>query len=384
VIEVSFVIPCLNEELTIKNVIRRCHEVGSLLESYEIIVADNMSNDNSALIAKKENAKVLKVSKKGYGSALIKGIEFAEGEFIVMGDADDTYDFMDAIKMIKILKETHCDLVIGNRFEGGIAKGSMPFLHRYLGNPILSAIGRILYLIQINDFHCGIRAFKRQSILDLELNSFGMEFASEMIIRSSLANYKIRQTPVSLRNSFSGRVPHIKTWRDGWRHLKFLLNFSPKYSYFPVSVFFILLALILITLYIKSFYPFEGANTLLFSVVFYNFSLWSFSEYLTCRLLISKKIKYKTNFLSEYLFSLISQYEYLDKAYQLMAVLIFAFIGQSIFMFQRFTANSNFLASKLGNFCAFNLMILSTTIIFLYLTSSKLGTIYWLNKNNKN
>ena len=170
----------------------------------------------------------------------------------------------------------------------------MPFLHRYLGNPILSAIGEYYILFKLMT-STAVLEHKRQSILDLQLNSFGMEFASEMIIRSSLANYKIRQTPVSLRNSFSGRVPHIKTWRDGWRHLKFLLNFSPKYSYFPVSFFYSISFNINYTLH-KIFPSFEGANTLLFSIVFYNFSLWSFSEYLTCRLLISKKIKYKTNF----------------------------------------------------------------------------------------
>ncbi len=382
-IEVSFVIPCLNESKTIKRVIDTCKKAGLFFDSYEIIIADNMSTDNSKEIALREKAQVISVNQKGYGSALIKGIEFSNGKYIVMGDADDTYDFMDSIKMIKILKENNCDLVIGNRFEGGIEKGSMPFLHRYLGNPILSKLGRILYLININDFHCGIRAFKRKSILDLQLNSYGMEFASEMIIRSSLANYRIRQTPVTLRNTISERIPHIKTWRDGWRHLKFLLNFSPKYSYFPISLFFISLTFALLILYLRSYYPFAGSNTLLFSVVFYNFSLWSFSEYLTCRLLISKKIKYKTNFLSEYLFNLISQYEYIDKAYQIMAILIFAFIGQSVFMFDRFISDTEFLASKLGNFCSFNLMILSTTIIFLYLTSSKLGTIYWLNKKNK-
>ena len=383
-VEVSFVIPCLNESRTIKNVINTCHKAGSYFDSYEIIIADNNSTDNSKEIALSQNAKVIDVKQKGYGSALKKGIESSKGKYIVMGDGDNTYDFMDSINMIKILRNNKTDLVIGDRFSGRIQKGAMPKLHRYLGNPFLTMIGKILYLVDINDFHCGIRAFKRQSIIDLRLKTIGMEYASEMIIRSSLAGYSIAQVPVTLKKNIPMRIPHIKTWRDGWRHLKFLFNFSPKYSYFPMSIIFILISFLLSFFYLNDYDPFAGSNTLLFSAVFYNFSLWTFSEYITCRLLISKEIKYKTNSLSEYLFKRISRYEYIDKAYQIIFILIIIFIFQSIYIFNKLNIEMNFLKSKIGNLCSFNLILITSTVIFLYLTSSKLGTIYWLKNKDKN
>tara|TARA_S200000501_G_scaffold351871_1_gene370186 strand:+ start:2913 stop:4091 length:1179 start_codon:yes stop_codon:yes gene_type:complete len=379
-VDVSFVIPCLNEARTLKMVIERCHEAGGYIGSYEIVVADNMSKDNSVEIAINEKAKVIKVIEKGYGSALNAGIKKAKGTYVVIGDADNTYDFMDSIKMIKILKQFNCDLVIGNRFKGHIENGAMPFLHRYLGNPVLSALGRILYLVNINDFHCGIRAFNRKSIINLELKTTGMEFASEMIIRCSLANYKIKEIGVTLKRGMEGRIPHIKTWRDGWRHLKFLLTFSPKYSYFPISIIFITLAFFLFILYLRNYDPFAGTNTLMFIILLYNLSLWSFSEYLTFRLLISKNITYKTNTLSELLFNCISKYKYIDKAYQIIFGLIIASFAQFIFIIYMANNHVNFLQTKFGNLCSFNLVISSTTILFLYLTSSKLGTIYWLYK----
>jgi glycosyltransferase involved in cell wall biosynthesis len=237
----SIIIPCLNESETIGLVINKCFESLERLNlrergGGEVIVADNLSTDDSRSIALALGAQVVDVPKKGYGAALIAGISAARGTNIVMGDADDSYELDNLESFIEKLDEGF-DLVIGNRFKGGIEKGAMPWLHRYVGNPILSFIGRVLFKIEIYDFHCGLRAFNRISILKLNLNTQGMEFASEMIVKAALNNLKITEVPTVLRKDGRTRRSHLRTWSDGWRHLIFLLAASPRWLFLYPAVF---------------------------------------------------------------------------------------------------------------------------------------------------
>jgi glycosyltransferase involved in cell wall biosynthesis len=228
---VSCVIPCLNEAESLPTVIREI--LGSQLAkewSCEIVVADNGSTDGSQQLALKNGARVISVLSKGYGSALMGGIHAAEGKWIIMGDADGSYSFSEAEKMIRLLEQGY-DLVMGNRFKGGISPGAMPFLHKYLGNPVLSFLGRRLFKTNVRDFHCGLRAFSKSRILSIGLNSTGMEFASEMLVKASKSKLKITEVPVTLKPDLRSRPPHLRTWRDGWRHLRFLLAYSPKWVF---------------------------------------------------------------------------------------------------------------------------------------------------------
>ena len=229
--DLSIVIPCLNEAETLRTVILKAK--GSIQKSGlmgEVIVADNGSTDGSQEIAVNCGARVVNVPIKGYGSALTQGIKEARGKFIIMGDADDSYDFESLELFISKLQEGY-DLVIGNRFLGGIEKGAMPWLHRYLGNPVLSWLGRLFFKIPIGDFHCGLRAFKKDAIISLSLKSTGMEFASEMIVKASLSRMKLAEVATTLRPDGRSRAPHLRTWRDGWRHLVFLLAASPRWLF---------------------------------------------------------------------------------------------------------------------------------------------------------
>ncbi len=192
----------------------------------EIVIADNGSTDGSQDIAESLGARVVPVPRRGYGAALIAGIEAARGRFVIMGDSDDSYDFSRLDGFVETLRGG-ADLVMGNRFRGGIAKGAMPPLHRYLGNPVLSGIGRALYRTPVGDFHCGLRGFSRASILRLGLSSPGMEFASEMVIKASLAGLRIAEVPTTLSPDGRSRPPHLRSFPDGWRHLKLLLTFAP-------------------------------------------------------------------------------------------------------------------------------------------------------------
>lgn len=230
-IELTILMPCLNEAKTI----RTC--VGKALAflshqgvSGEVVVADNGSADGSQTLAMNAGARVVTVPERGYGAALKAGIGAAQGEFIIMGDADDSYDFSALESMLEQLR-AGSDLVMGNRFEGGIAPQAMPFLHRYLGNPMLSFIGRLFYRNDIGDFHCGVRGFRADAIRSLRLGSDGMEFASEMVVKSALHRLRISEVPVKLHRDGRGRPPHLRTWRDGWRHLKFLLLHSPRWLF---------------------------------------------------------------------------------------------------------------------------------------------------------
>jgi len=230
-LELSIVMPCLNEAETLEICIRKAL---AFLETSqiagEVIVADNGSTDGSREIALRAGARLVKVAKRGYGAALMAGIEAARGPFVAMGDSDDSYDFGGLLPFVDALRNG-ADLVMGNRFKGGIAPGAMPPLHRYLGNPVLSAAGRILTGTRIGDYHCGLRAFRREAILGLNLKTPGMEFASEMIVLAGYRQLRIVEVPTTLAPDGRSRPPHLRSWRDGWRHLRFLLTFAPDWMF---------------------------------------------------------------------------------------------------------------------------------------------------------
>jgi glycosyltransferase involved in cell wall biosynthesis len=239
-IEVSIIMPCLNEAETLETCIRKAQWF--LAENDlagEVIIADNGSDDGSQEIARKLNAIVVNVPTKGYGSALKGGIAAARGRYIIMGDADDSYDFSNLNPFIAKLRNGY-DLVMGNRFRGGIESGAMPFLHRYLGNPVLTGIGKLLFGSPCNDFHCGLRGFRKDAIANLELQTTGMEFASEMVVKATLHKMQITEVPTTLAPAGRTRPPHLNTWRDGWRHLRFLLMYSPRWLFFYPGIFLIL------------------------------------------------------------------------------------------------------------------------------------------------
>jgi glycosyltransferase involved in cell wall biosynthesis len=236
-VEVSVVMPCLDEAESIGKCIR-CAKAG-LDEAGtrgEIVIADNGSTDGSQGIAHGLGARVVDVPTKGYGAALMGGFQAAQGRFIVMGDADASYDFSSLVPFVERLRAGD-DLVMGNRFKGGIEPGAMPPLNRYLGNPALSFIGRLFFRSPIGDFHCGLRGFRREILPSLDLHSSGMEFASEMVVKSTLNGLKVSEVPTTLSTALRSRKPHLRPWRDGWRHLRFLLLFSPRWLFlYPGAV----------------------------------------------------------------------------------------------------------------------------------------------------
>jgi glycosyltransferase involved in cell wall biosynthesis len=234
---VTILMPCLNEAETLVFCVRQA--VAALRDnniSGEVVVADNGSTDGSQQIATDEGARVVHVPIQGYGAALLAGIEAARGQYVLMADADASYDFGQLPRFLTRLK-AGSDLVMGNRFSGEIKPGAMPSLHKYLGNPVLSFIGRLFFGIPVRDFHCGIRAFRRDAILDLNLRTTGMEFASEMVVKSSLAGLRLAEVPATLAPDGRSRPPHLRTWRDGWRHLRFLLLYSPRWLFFYPGLF---------------------------------------------------------------------------------------------------------------------------------------------------
>lgn len=242
--ELTIVIPCLNEAETIGTCLEKANR---FFRAYdvpgEIIVADNGSSDGSQEIARAAGARVIDVPERGYGAALRAGIAAAESPFVAMGDGDDSYDFMGLMPFVEKLRQGH-DLVMGNRFLGGIGRGAMPRLHRWIGNPALSTAGRVFYGAPIGDFHCGMRAFRREAILDLGLSSPGMEFASEMVVKAHLEGLNMTEVPTTLSPDGRSRAPHLRSFRDGWRHLKFLLLFSPRWLYFYPGMALTVLGLI--------------------------------------------------------------------------------------------------------------------------------------------
>lgn len=245
-VELTILMPCLNEAETLAACIEKA--MGFLARSGiagEVLIADNGSSDGSQDIAMRLGARVIHVPEKGYGAALIAGIAAARGRYVIMGDSDDSYDFSALEPFITKLRQGF-DLVMGNRFKGGIAPGAMPPLHRYLGNPVLSTIGRIFFTSPIRDFHCGLRGFSRDAMAALELRAPGMEFASEMVVKATMRGLRIAEVPTTLSPDGRSRPPHLRSWRDGWRHLRFLLIFCPRWLFFyPGAALFALGALVM-------------------------------------------------------------------------------------------------------------------------------------------
>jgi glycosyltransferase involved in cell wall biosynthesis len=229
--EVTVLMPCLNEAVTVGRCVQKARDFLQRAGiSGEVLVADNGSTDDSRERAETAGARVVAVAQRGYGAALAAGIAAAHGRFVIVGDADDSYDFSRLEAFVEHLRRGY-PLVMGNRFRGGIRPGAMPALHRYLGNPVLSFIGRLLFGTAVRDFHCGLRGFDRAAVLSLGLRTHGMEFASEMVVKAALAGWRIAEVPTTLHPDGRGRPPHLRSWRDGWRHLRFLLLFSPRWLF---------------------------------------------------------------------------------------------------------------------------------------------------------
>jgi glycosyltransferase involved in cell wall biosynthesis len=239
--ELSIVLPCLNEEHTVGTCVAQAR---SFLENCnvngEVIVADNGSTDQSARIAMSAGAVVVPVEQKGYGSALKGGFQAARGRFIIMGDADESYDLLHLMPFLEKLREGY-DLVMGNRFKGGIQKGAMPWHHRYIGNPILSFIGQLFFKTPAKDFHCGLRGFTKDAVQKMNLQTTGMELASEIVIKASILDMSVCEVPTTLSPDGRARPPHLRSFRDGWRHLRFLLIYSPRWLFFYPGLFLTIL-----------------------------------------------------------------------------------------------------------------------------------------------
>jgi glycosyltransferase involved in cell wall biosynthesis len=230
-VELTILMPCLNEAETLARCIAKAN---AFLDrngvAGELLIADNGSTDGSQAIARAGGARVVDIPTRGYGAALKGGISSAHGRYIIMGDSDDSYDFGALEPFVEKLRQGF-QLVIGNRFRGGIMPGAMQPLHRYLGNPLLTAVGKLFFRSPCGDFHCGLRGFERQAILDLDLQGAGMEFASEMVVKATVAKLRITEVPTILSPDGRSRPPHLRSWRDGWRHLRFLLLFSPRWLF---------------------------------------------------------------------------------------------------------------------------------------------------------
>ncbi len=233
--------PCLNEAETLDTCIDKAQSwLRKNNVSGEIVIGDNGSTDGSQKIAEAKGARVIAVPSKGYGSALMGAIEASNGKYVIMGDSDDSYDFENLNLYVEKLREGF-DLVMGNRFKGGIKKGAMPFMHRYLGNPVLSFIGRLFFNCPVRDFHCGLRGFRQDIVKLLDLKTTGMEFASEMVVKATIFDLKITEVPTTLSPDGRSRPPHLRTWQDGWRHLRFLLIYSPRWLFLYPGIFLMLI-----------------------------------------------------------------------------------------------------------------------------------------------
>lgn len=246
--ELTILMPCLNEAETVALCIQ---EAGRFLDAYgingEVLIADNGSTDGSQQIARECGARVVDVPARGYGNALRYGIEAAHGRSVIMGDADGSYNFMELMPFVEQLRAGY-ELVMGNRFAGGIAPGAMPKLHKYLGNPVLTMIGRLFFGGPCRDFHCGLRGFQREAMCALDLRTTGMEFASEMVVKATMHNLRITEVPTTLARDGRSRPPHLRSWRDGWRHLRFLLLYSPRWLFLYPGFAAVLVGLIAMAL----------------------------------------------------------------------------------------------------------------------------------------
>ena len=247
--EVSVVMPCLNEAETLEVCIRKAQRaIQNHTLSAEIVVADNGSTDGSQEIAERCGARVVPVAARGYGNALRGGIEAARGKFVIMGDADDSYDFSATYPFVEKLRDG-CDLVMGTRLKGTIMPGAMPWPNRWLGNPVLTGIGRLFFSCPVSDFHCGLRAFSKEAYERMRLVTTGMEFASEMVIKATFLGMRIDEVPITFYSDGRSRPPHLRRWRDGWRHLRFMLLYSPRWLFLiPGAILFLLGALVSIWL----------------------------------------------------------------------------------------------------------------------------------------
>ncbi len=271
VLELTVVIPCLNEARTISGCVREA--AASLLEAQimgEVLVADNGSTDGSRELAAQAGARVVPIPSKGYGSALRGGIAAARGRYILMGDGDGSYDFSHLSRFVARLR-AGADLVVGNRFLGGLEPGAMPWKNRYLGNPVLSFIGRLFFRTGIGDFHCGLRAFSREAYQQMDLRTTGMELASEMVIKAVLFGLRVEEVPTVLRRDGRDRPPHLRPWRDGWRHLRFMLLFSPRWLFWYPGILLMAAGLISGALLMQGPLPLGritlDVHTLLFAAV---------------------------------------------------------------------------------------------------------------------
>lgn len=244
--ELTILMPCLNEAETLGICIKKAKQfLADNGVAGEILIADNGSSDGSQQLAIDAGARVVHIAERGYGAALIGGCTAALGEYVIMADADDSYNFLELMPFVQKLREGY-ELVMGNRFLGGIAKGAMPPLHRYLGNPVLSFLGRIFFPSNIKDFHCGLRGYNTQSMRKLNLRTTGMEYASEMVVQATLNNFKMIEVPTTLSPDGRSRSPHLNSWSDGWRHLKFLLMHSPKWLFLYPGLLLVILGFILL------------------------------------------------------------------------------------------------------------------------------------------
>lgn len=260
--KLTILMPCLNESETIGSCIHKAKKwisANNLSRDCEILIADNGSVDGSQELARSLGARVLNVKQRGYGNALFYGSLDANGQFIIMADSDDSYDFSDLSPFYSMLEKGY-DLVMGNRFLGGIQTGAMPWKNKYIGNPFLSWVGRLLFSCPANDFHCGLRGFTKEAFLKMDLRTTGMEFASEMVIKANLFSMKICEVPTTLSKDGRSRPPHLRPWRDGWRHLRFMMLFSPKWLFFIPGLLITILSSIVYCLIYPS--PLQIANIL--------------------------------------------------------------------------------------------------------------------------
>lgn len=366
--------PCLNESETLEICIKKAQTFISKNNiKGEVLIADNGSDDGSQDIAFRNGARVVNVKKRGYGEALTEGITAAKGKFVIMGDSDDSYDFSNLMPYVKKLREGY-DLVMGNRFMGGIAKGAMPPLHKYLGNPVLSLIGRLFFYKGCRDFHCGLRGFNRKSIMNLNLQSGGMEFASEMIIRAALCKLQITEVPTTLSKDGRSRPPHLRSWRDGWRHLRLLLIWSPRWLFFYPGLLLIITGLIssivLLTGSIKINNLTLDVHTLLFSssLVVIGYQSVFFSIHSTLYGSIHNLLSSKSTF------SRLIEFLTLEKG--IMIGILFFITGLSL----AFYALSHWSLKQFGELdTSISMRIVIPSIFFLIMGSSTIFNIFFLH-----